>query len=103
MWEVEALRNLAIRQLVNQLDAVNMILLGSEYRVPRWFYTGCTRLITRSQGPTEAEGNLLGMHLIVQIYGIRELSLRTRANLGPGAHFDYQRAVREAFPDRICD
>ena len=104
MWEVTALRDLSIRHLVNQLDAVKMILLGAEYRVSQWFIDGCTRLISRSQGPTEEEGNQLGVSLIVRIYGIRErsISLRIeRITKGSAPHLDYERAVREAFPDNI--
>jgi hypothetical protein len=56
MWEVTALRDLAIRNL-NQLGEVDMILLGSEYRVSQWFISGCTRLIMRKHGPTEEECN----------------------------------------------
>lgn len=65
MWEVKALRDLAIRNL-NQLDVVDMLLLGSEYHVSQWFITGCTRLIMRNQGPTEEEGHLLGIGFIVK-------------------------------------
>ena len=99
MWEVKALRDLAIRNL-NQLDVVDMLLLGSEYHVSQWFITGCTRLIMRNQGPTEEEGHLLGIGFIVKIYGLRERMLSAR--LGPGI-FDCQRVVRETFPDKISD
>jgi hypothetical protein len=99
MWEVTALRELAIRNL-NKLDVVNMILLGSEYRVSQWFITGCTKLITRNHGPTEEEGGLLGIGFIVQIYKLRERMLSLR---GSELRYDYQRVVRETFPDKIFD
>ena len=101
MWEVTALRDLAIRSL-NQLDVVDMILLGSEYHVSQWFINGCSRLIMRSNGPTEEEGKLLGIGFVVQIYGLRERMLSLRIK-GAGAYFDCQRAVRETFPDKIFD
>ena len=101
MWDVAALRELAIRN-INQLDVVDMILLGSEYRVSQWFITGCTKLITRNQGPTEEEGHHLGISFIVKIYGLRERMLTLLLTKGPGA-FDSQRVVRETFPDRIFD
>jgi hypothetical protein len=101
MWEVSGLRDLAVRNL-NQLDVVDMILLGSQYRVSQWFITGCTKLITRNQGPTEEEGILLGIGFIVKIYGLRERMLTLLLTKGPGT-FDCQRAVRESFPDKIFD
>lgn len=102
MWEFTTLRDLAIRNL-NQLDMIDMILLGSKYRVSQWFVTGCTKLIMRSCGPTEEEGNLLGMGFVVQIYGLRERMLSIRIIKGSGASFDCQRVVRETFPDKIFD
>ena len=101
MWEVIALRDLAIRNL-NQLDAIDMIILGSEYRVSQWFITGCTKLIMRNHGPTEEEGNLLGIGFVVQIYGLRERMLLLRITKGSGC-IDCQRLVRETFPDKIFD
>ena len=102
MWEVTALRDLAIKYLNQLLDVVNMILLGSEYRVSQWTITGCTRLIIRGSGPTEEECNRLGIAFVVQIYGLRERILSLRI---PKA--DSQRVVsqlvRETFPDRIFD
>ena len=103
MYEVSALRDLAIRHLVNQLTPVDMMLLGSKYRVPQWFITGCTNLISRNQGPTKEEGLLLGMQLVVQIYGIRERSISFRAAGRPATQFDYQRIIRETFPDQIFE
>jgi hypothetical protein len=102
MWEVTALRDLAIRNL-NQLDMVDMILLGSKYRVSQWFITGCTKLIMRNHGPTEEEGILLGIGFVVQIYGLRERMLLLRITKGSGACLDCQRIVRETFPDKIFD
>ena len=102
MWEITALRDLAIRNL-NQLDVCDMILLGSEYRVSQWFITGCTKLIMRSHGPTEEEGNLLGIGFVVQVYGLRERMLSLRLTKGSSAYFDFQRVVRETFPDKIFD
>ena len=101
MWEVYALRELAIRNL-NQLEVVDLILLGSQYRVSQWFITGCTKLIMRNQGPTEEEGHLLGIGFIVKIYGLRERMLSILLTKGPGA-FDCQRVVRETFPDKIFE
>lgn len=101
MWEVNALRELAIRNL-NQLEVVDLILLGSQYRVSQWFITGCTKLIMRNQGPTEEEGHLLGIGFIVKIYGLRERMLSILLTKGPGA-FDCQRVVRETFPDKIFE
>jgi hypothetical protein len=100
MWEVTALRDLAIRNL-NQLDVCDMILLGTEYRVSQWFINGCTKLIMRNNGPTEEEGNLLGVSVIVRIYGLRERALLLRLTKGSG--IDSQRVVRETFPDKIFD
>ena len=100
MWEVAALRDLAIRNL-NQLDVVDMILLGSEYHVSQWFITACTRLITRRHGPTEEEGNLLGISIVVRIYGIRERTSSLRLSGFPTS--ECQRIVRETFPDKIFD
>ena len=102
MWEVTALRDLSIRNLVNQLDTVDLVLLGSEYRVSQWFINGCTRLIMRNHGPTEEEGHLLGMGYIVKIYGLRERKMSLHFTKGPGS-FDSQRIVRETFPDKIFD
>jgi len=105
MWEVTALRDLAIRNM-NQLDVCDMISLGSTYRVSQWFLTGCTKLIMRSHGPTEEEGNLLGMGFVVQIYGLRERWLSRIKGTMPGI-MDTQRVllqiVRETFPDKIFD
>lgn len=101
MWEVTALRDLAIRSL-DRLDVVDLVLLGSEYRVSQWFITGCTKLIMRNQGPTEEEGHRLGIGFIVKIYGLRERMLQVLLTKGPGA-FDCQRVVRETFPDKIFD
>lgn len=101
MWEITALRDLAIRNM-NQLDVCDMVLLGSEYRVSLWFITGCTKLIMRSNGPTEEEANVLGIGFVVQIYGLRERMLTVRLTKGPGV-FDCQRVVRETFPDKIFD
>jgi hypothetical protein len=104
MWEVATLRDLAIRHLVNHLDAVKLVLLGAEYRVSQWFIDGCTKLINRSQGLTEEEGNQLGVNLIVKIVGIRErmFSLRIERTIkGSAPHLDCERAVREGFPDKI--
>jgi len=110
MWEATAIRDLAIKNL-NKLDVVDMILLGTEYRVSQWFITGCSKLIMRSCGPTEKECNLLGIGFIVQIYGLRERMLSVRfPNLlkGSGAYQSHcehivAQLVQEAFPDRIFD
>jgi hypothetical protein len=104
MWEVTALRDLAIRNL-NQLDVVDMVLLGSAYRVSQWFISGCSKLIMRSIGPTEEEGKLLGIGFVVQIYGLRERMLALRFTRGSGNYCEYecQRIVRETFPDKIFD
>ena len=111
MWEVTAVRDLAIKNLDNRLDAVDMILLGTEYHVSQWFMTGCSKLITRSCGPTEQECSLLGIGFIVQIYGLRERMLSVRIpNMlkGSGAyqsHYEHivAKLVQETFPDRIFD
>jgi hypothetical protein len=109
MWEVTAVRDLAIKNL-NKLEVVDMILLGIEYRVSQWFIAGCSRLILRSCGPTEKECNLLGIGFVVQIYGLRErtLSIRVPSNLlkGSGAYQSHcenivVQLVREAFPDNL--
>lgn len=109
MWEVTALRDLAIKNL-NKLDVVDMILLGNQYHVSQWFISGCFRLITRSSGPTEKESNLLGIGFVVQIYGLRErwMSTRIPSNLlkGTGAYQSHcehavMQLVRETFPDII--
>lgn len=103
MWEITALRDLAIRNM-NQLDVVDMILLGSEYHVSLWFVTGCTKLIMRSYGPTEEEGNVLGIGFVVTIYGLRERMLTHRYTKGQGVGaIECQRVVRETFPDKIFD
>ena len=111
MWEAKALRDLAIKYL-SKLDVVDMILLGTEYRVSQWIITGCTKLIMRSPGPTEEECNLLGIAFIVQIYGLRERIFKsfcpspTTGNLnlkGPEGQLFVSRLVRETFPDRIFD
>jgi hypothetical protein len=106
MWEVTALRNLAIRNM-NKLDVCDMISLGSKYRISKWFLTGCTKLIMRSHGPTEEEGNLLGMGFVVQIYGLRErwlsLSSGIRSTGGPSDESVVQQIVRKTFPDKIED
>ena len=99
MWEVTPLRDLAIQNLNQLLDVVDMILLGSEYRVSQWFISGCTKLIARSNGPTEEESKMLGIGFVVQIYGLRERMLSLRFS----GVSDCQRAVREAFPDQIFD
>ena len=107
MWEVTALRDLAIKNL-NKLDAVEMILLAIQYHVSEWFLTGCSKLILRSSGPTEKECNLLGIGFMVQIYGLRErmLTLRYPPNVlkGSGAYQSHSvhhagQFVRETFPD----
>jgi len=104
MWEVTALRDLAIKNL-NKLDAANMILLGTKYRVPAWFITGCCRLIMGKPGPTEEDCNRLGIGFVVEIYRLREqvLSHRTStANFSKAEHQQYvQKLVQDAFPDRI--
>jgi hypothetical protein len=106
MWEVTALRSLAISHL-NKLDTIEMILLGDEYRVLQWFVGGCTKLIVRGQGPTAEEAALLGVGLTVQIYGIRErfitFRLNNKLNPYPAASFDCQRAVNEAFAEKIAN
>ena len=102
MWELTTFRDLAIRHLGYQIDAIEMIVLGSKYRVSQWFISGCTKLIGRAQGPTEEEGNLLGMRFTVQIYGIRERLIIFRATR-PTLPFDFQGAVRDAFPNEIYD
>jgi hypothetical protein len=102
MWEVTALRDLAIRNL-NQLDVCDLILLGCQYRVSQWFIAGCSKLIMRSNGPTEEEGNLLGIGFVVKIYGLRERMLSLRMANAPGTSFDFQRVVRETFPGKIFD
>ena len=103
MWDFTALRELAIRNLVNKLDPIEMILLGSQYRISDWFIAGCTTLIRRNQGLKEEEGNRLGMRLTVQICGIRERMIHHACYNRSTIPFDYQRAVREAFPDKIVD
>jgi hypothetical protein len=108
MWDVTAVRDLAIKYLNKLLDVVEMILLGTEYRVSQWFITGCFRLITRSQGPTEEECNLLGISFAVQIYGLREkISSQSipkgLANYQPEAQGIVTKLVRETFSDRISD
>ena len=107
MWEVTTIRDLAIRNL-NKLGEVDMILLGTEYRVSQWFINGCFRLITRNGGPTEEESNLLGIAFVVQIYGLRERMSSLRITKGSGNYqAECQRVVpqlvRETFPDRISD
>jgi len=111
MWEVTALRDLAIRNM-NQLDVCDMISLGSKYRISQWFLTGCTKLIMRSHGPTEEEGNLLGMGFVVQIYGLREGWLsRNKEPVWGVRPADYHQhdervvlqIVRETFPDKVED
>ena len=110
MWEVTAIRDFAIKNL-NNLGAVDMIVLGTEYRVSEWFITGCSRLIMRDCGPTEKECNSLGIAFVVQIYGLRERFLSVRIpNLlkGSGAYQSHcenivAQFVREAFPERISD
>ena len=92
MWDVTALRELAIRNL-NLLDVIDLILLGVEHRVTQWFISGCTKLILRTHGPTEEEGHLLGMGFIVQIYGLRERMLTLRITKGSGAYYDCQRVL----------
>jgi hypothetical protein len=101
MWEVKALRNLAIKNL-NQLDVVDMILLGSEYRISQWFMTGCARLITRNRGPTEEECNLLGIGFVIQIYGLRERMRSLRIIKGNSEGIVAQ-LLRETFPDKVFD
>lgn len=103
MWDFTALRELAIRNLVNKLDPIEMILLGSQYRISQWFIGGCTTLIRRHQGLKEEEGDRLGMRLTVQICGIRERMIHHAHANRSTIPFDYQRAVREAFPDKIVD
>lgn len=110
MWEVTALRDLAIKNL-NKLDAIEMILFGTEYRVSHWFINGCYRLIVRKTGPTEKECDLLGINTAVQIYGLRERWLSeahriSRIGKGPGMSEcqDFvTKIVRETFSDRIFD
>lgn len=96
MWEITALRELAISNL-SKLDVIDMILLGSEFLVAKWFFAGCTKLVMRLQGPTEEEGNRLGVGFIVKIYGLRE---RMLSYSGRPAHFDFQRVLRETFSDK---
>ena len=109
MWEVTVLRDLAIENL-NNLDVVNMILLGIKYRVTQWVITGCSKLIMRSCGPTEKECNLLGIGFVVQIYGLRERMMSVVIPHMKGSRA-YQperqrivaQLVREAFPDMMFD
>lgn len=102
MWEVTELRDLAIRNM-NQLNVCDMILLGTEYRVSKWLVNGCTKLIIRSHGLTEEEGNLLGMGFVVQIYGLRESTLLQRMVKGSTANIECERLVRETFAHMIFD
>ncbi|KAF8802650.1 hypothetical protein BYT27DRAFT_7112035 [Phlegmacium glaucopus] len=108
MWEVTALRDLAIRHLNQLLNTVDMILYGYKYRVSQWFITGCTNLIKRGRGLTDEEGERLGVRFAIQIYEIRERSLLFRLNQmpqhdgKPAAQFEYQRAV-QALSDKIFD
>ena len=101
MWEVTALRDLAIRNL-NKLGAVNMIIFGTKYRVSQWFITGCSRLITRQGGPTEEECNLLGIAFVVQIYGLRERMLSLKGS-GSFQSDCVAQLVRKTFPDNIFE
>ena len=115
MWEVTALRDLAIKNM-NKLHEVDMILLGIDYRVSQWFIAGCSKLITRKCGPTEKECNRLGINFVVQIYGLRE-RIRDQSGPGPsllspikgtGAYQSHYRSlveqfVRETFPDKIFE
>lgn len=106
MWEVIALRNLAISHLDKLLDATQMILLGSKYHIPQWFITGCTALITRKDGPTEAESDLLGGRSTVKIYRLRERRIkfyRKDRLMDRHGEVDWEGAVRQAFPDEVID
>ena len=101
MWEATAVRDLVINNLT-KLDVVDMILLGTEYRVSLWFINGCLKLIQRKHGPTEEECNLLGISFVVQLYGIRERKLSLRMSHSECLPF-MMKLVRETFPDRIAD
>jgi len=96
MWDVSSLRKLSIENLKPKLNAVGLILLGSDYHISPWFVNGCVTLITRIQGPTEEEGGLLGMRTTVNIYGIRERFLSSGR---PISQFDFNAALRNAFPE----
>jgi hypothetical protein len=103
MWEVTALRDLAIRNL-NKLDAADMILLGTKYRVPAWFITGCSRLIMAKPGPTEEDCNRLGIGFVVEIYGLREHMFESPHRMtlkGADCQQYVQKLVQNTFPDRI--
>jgi hypothetical protein len=103
MWEVTSIRDLAIRNL-SQLDVVEMIVLGTKYRVSQWFITGCSKLITRNIGPTVEECKLLGIGFVVQIYGLRERVLTFRLPKGSKAYFDMvPQLVKDTFGDKIFD
>ena len=102
MWEATAVRDLAINNLT-KLDVVDMILLGTEYRVSLWFINGCLKLIHRKHGPTEEECNLLGISFVVQIYGLRERKLSRRTMSHSECLPFMTNLVRETFSDRIVD
>ena len=111
MWEVTAVRDLAVKNLTKLIDAVAMINLGTELHVSQWVISGCHRLIARKHGPTKEECDDLGIDFAVQIYGLREhmLTEAIPSAKGPGSReyqLEYQRIVtnlvREKFPDRIA-
>ena len=106
MWEVKGVRDLAIKNL-DKLDAIDMIILGTEYHITNWLLNGCFRLIMRNHGPTKEECNLLGIGFAVQIYGLREhrdissFRMHQKSLKNADCLRIVGKLVRETFPDRI--
>ena len=107
MWEVTAIRELAIKHL-HKLDAVHLINLGTELHVSQWVINGCLRLIGRKHGPTKEECDALGIDFAVQLYGLRERMLSEPITSKRSGSREYQleyqnivtKLVRETFPTR---
>ncbi|KAG6910323.1 hypothetical protein DXG01_011391 [Tephrocybe rancida] len=81
MWGFRDVRQLAIRVIekADGFNAIDRVLLGKEFKVYRWLYSGYNDLATRAESISAADVGLLGLEKALQMFQLREEVVRKRA------------------------
>jgi hypothetical protein len=76
MWQMQALRDDAIRHLGTVVSEVDKLVLAEKYDIPPWILPALTTLVNRDEALSVDESREIGFERAIKIAALRERRLR---------------------------
>jgi len=72
LWELDTIREKAVKELQKLVDDAEKVVLGKTYRVGDWLVEGYFTLVNRDTTLSDADVDKLGSHTAIKLFRLRE-------------------------------